>query len=293
MIKVEEINKRPIWELLRPIEELAKQTKELRKPYEEELNYLEAKIREVSNQIKFVEGEHRYFYNDKECMPVSHLVEKFIPETDFDVVAQNYVAKNHLLIPWQRQKQIWNLKGTVATTTGTFIHQYGEDLTNICNGNFGEVQLKKWCYVDGYYFPINPKQIAIYKYFEYCLANKEIPFLAEIQLVLKDYAISGTFDKLVYSTVEKGLIMRDYKSNETLSKDFKKPMKAPFQLYNDEALSHYIIQQNAYSLMLKDRGINVLRKELVWVKENEEFMLIRLPDIEDLVLKAIKGLKLT
>ena len=81
--------------------------------------------------------------------------------------------------------------------------------------------------------------------------------------------------------------MRDYKTNETLVKDFKKPMKVPFIMYNDEALSHYIIQQNLYSLMLRNLGIQVKKKELVWLKD-EKFELIQLPNIENQVLKAIE-----
>ena len=79
----------------------------------------------------------------------------------------------------------WLLKGTYSTTNGTFVHQYGEDLLNICNYEIGKVPtdlpLKKHCLVDEYYIPVHPKAVAVYKYFEYCLANKEIPFLAEIK----------------------------------------------------------------------------------------------------------------
>ena len=162
-------------------------------------------------------------------------------------------------------------------------------MLNICNGEENPV-LKQHCLVNGYYIPIHPKQVATYKYFEYCLANKEIPFLAEIKLILSEHKISGTFDKLVYSLKDKGLKIRDYKTNSELTKAFKKPMKSPFVMYNDEALSHYIIQQNLYSLMLRELGIYTKGKELVWVKDNEQFELIKLPDIEDQVLKAIEGL---
>lgn len=290
---IQEINKKNIWEIIRPITELQKNTQELYSQCKEDLNTLRKTILNASSQIKFEEEEHRYFYKGEECMPVSHVVDLFIPETDFDLVAQNYIKKNNILEPWQRVRQKWLLKGTCSTTNGTFVHQYGEDLNTICNYENGmiptDLPLKKWCLQNEYYIPIHPKSIAIYKYFEYCLANKEIPFLAEIKLVLDEHKISGTFDQLVYSIKEKGLIMRDYKTNESLTKDFKKPMKSPFQLYNDEALSHYIIQQNLYSCMLNELGIKVKRKELVWLID-EKFELIQLPNIEDQVLKAIEGL---
>lgn len=290
---IQEINKKNIWEIIRPITELQKNTQELYSQCKEDLDTLRKTILNASSQIKFNEEEHRYFYKGEECMPVSNVVDLFVPETDFDLVAQNYVKKNNILEPWQRVRQKWLLKGTCSTTNGTFVHQYGEDLNTICNYEIGmiptDLPLKKWCLQDEYYIPVHPKAIAVYKYFEYCLANKEIPFLAEIKLVLDEHKISGTFDQLVYSLKDKGLIMRDYKTNESLTKDFKKPMKVPFIMYNDEALSHYILQQNIYSLMLLALGIKIKRKELVWLTD-EKFELIQLPNIEDQVLKAIEGL---
>ena len=286
---IQEINRKNIWEIIRPITELQKNTQELYSQCKEDLDTLRKTILNASSKIKFNEEEHRYFYNGEECMPVSHVVDLFVPETDFDLVAQNYVKKNNIKEPWQRVRQKWLLNGTYSTTNGTFVHQYGEDLLNICNGEENPV-LKQHCLVNGYYIPIHPKQVATYKYFEYCLANKEIPFLAEIKLILSEHKISGTFDKLVYSLKDKGLKIRDYKTNSELTKAFKKPMKSPFVMYNDEALSHYIIQQNLYSLMLRELGIYTKGKELVWVKDNEQFELIKLPDIEDQVLKAIEGL---
>ena len=294
---IQEINKKNIWEIIRPITELQKNTQELYSQCKEDLDTLRKTILNTSSQIKFNEEEHRYFYKGEECMPVSNVVDLFVPETDFDLVAQNYVKKNNILEPWQRVRQKWLLKGTCSTTNGTFVHQYGEDLNWICNQTDRTIwtkeigpKLAEWCYIDGYYIPVHPKSIAIYKYFEYCLANKEIPFLAEIKLVLDEHKISGTFDQLVYSLKDKGLVMRDYKTNSELQKAFKKPMKVPFIMYSDEPLTHYIIQQNLYSLMLRELGIRIKKKELVWLKENEQFELIQLPDIEDQVLKAVEGL---
>lgn len=293
---IQEINRKNIWEIIRPITELQKNTQELYSQCKEDLDTIRKTILNASSQIKFNEEEHRYFYKDEECLPVSKVIEFWVEETDFDLVAQNYVKKNNILEPWQRVRQKWLLKGICSTTNGTFVHQYGEDLNWICNQTDRTIwtkeigpKLAEWCYIDGYYIPVHPKSIAVYKYFEYCLANKEIPFLAEIKLVWDGYFISGTFDQLVYSIKDKGLKIRDYKTNESLTKDFKKPMKAPFQMYNDEPLSHYILQQNIYSILLSLLGIKTISKELVWLVD-EKFELIKLPNIENEVKRAIEKL---
>lgn len=290
---IREINQKNIWEIVRPISELQKNTRELYDSCQENLEDIRNIILEASSQIKFDEKEHRYFYKEEECISASNIVHLFIPETNFDLVAQNYVKKNNLKDSWQRVKQVWNLKALLSTTQGTHNHAFCEDLTNICNGK-NNLQLSNFCLQklnnQDYYIPLCEKQIAGYKYLEYCLSNQEIPFLVEVKLVLDEHKISGTFDQLIYSIKDKGFKIRDYKTNEVLIKDFKKPMKSPFVMYNEEPLSHYIIQQNLYSLMLNALGIKIIGKDLVWLKENGTFELLSLPNIEDQVLKAVENL---
>lgn len=292
---IQEINKKNIWEIIRPITELQKNTQELYSQCKEDLDTLRKTILNASSQIKFNEEEHRYFYNGEECMPVSNVCHKFQKETDFDLVAQNYVKKNNILEPWQKVKLKWNLKALVSTSQGTHNHAFCEDLLNICNNNLSKLQLEKFCLQRGsdekdYYIPLSSKQIAGYKYFEYSLSQKEIPFLAEIKLVLGDLKISGTFDKLAYSLKDKGLIMRDYKTNITLYSDFPKYLLKPFDKYIDQPLNIYTLQQNAYSLMLRRLGIKVIKKELVWLKENETFEIIQLENIEEQLEDALYNL---
>lgn len=293
---IQEINKKNIWEIIRPITELQKNTQELYSQCKEDLNTLRKTILNASSQIKFNEEEHRYFYKGEECLPVSNICHKFQQETDFDLVAQNYVKKNNILEPWQKVRLKWNLKALVSTTQGSHNHSFCEDLLHICNNEFENLQLKNFCLQNGpdkkYYIPLNSKQIAGYKYFEYSLSQKEIPFLAEIKLVLEDLKISGTFDELVYSIKDKGLIIRDYKTNITLYSDFPKYLLKPFDKYIDQPLNIYTLQQNAYSLMLRRLGIKVIKKELVWLKENETFEIIQLENIEGQLEDALYNLNI-
>lgn len=294
-MKIEEINKKQIWEIIRPIEELKKDCynlfSSLKISEQTQLSEWKHNILSLSSKIEFEEKEHRYFYDGEECISVSNICHLFQQESDFDKIAQNYVRKHNLPISWERLRQIWKLKANQSTIVGTFVHQYGEDLTKIITDSVYESPIKKFNTENGYLFPLNNKSIAIYKYFEWLISNKELPFLAEIKLVLKEHKITGTFDQLVYSIPKRGLIIRDYKTNETLVSDFKKPLKFPFQQFNDENLSIYIIQQNLYSLMLKkELGIEIKGKELVWLKENGQFDIVTLPNIEELIEKGIQSL---
>lgn len=285
---IEEVNKENLVEIMKPLSKMKDEIKYLKfkNNIENFLSDTREKILKVSDKIKFEEKEHRYFYEGTECISVSNVVDFFCEFQDFDKITQTYAQRRNLS-DWRVVREKWKLKGTIASTQGTWVHQYGEDLNNLLNNYPISDSIKNFALQEDYLIPLHPKASAIYKYFIWLINNKEIPFIAEIKLILPEYGITGTFDQLVYSTKEKGFIIRDYKTNETLTKDFKKPMLPPFEGFNDEALSHYEIQQNLYSLMLRNIGIKVLRKELVWVKDNETFQLIPLHNIEDKLYEAI------
>lgn len=282
--------KEPIWNIMQPIEVLkekfnALMDDDLKKYLQEVRN----KIQTVSSEIIFDEKEHRYFYENKECCPCSYICEMFEEHQDFDKVAQRNASK--IGVNWKWLRNTWKVKSEIATTSGTFNHQYAEDFVHFLWGEEDKISsLKDFCYINGYWYPVSPKQVAIYKYFYDMLTEGEIPFAVEIKLIWKEHLITGTFDLLVFSTKYNCIKIRDYKTNAVLTKDYKKPMFSPFEKFNVEPLSHYTIQQNIYSIMLQEIGIENKGKELVWLKDNESYQLISLEDIEELLREAIPNL---
>lgn len=278
----------PIWNILLSKEEFKEKFQNLLSKEEKiKLSNIKENILSLTKDITFEEKEHRYFYQGTECISTSYVVDMFVPHTDFDKVATNYAFKNGLTAEiW---KQRWENKSKLATTQGSFVHLFAEDLTHLINGE--ELNLQQFSEVNDYIYPLSPKCVASYKYFIDCLNAKEFPFLAEIKTIWKEYFITGTFDQLIYSTSEKCFILRDYKTNAVMTKDFKKPMLKPFENLNEESLSHYIIQQNIYARNLKYLGVNIKRIELVWLKDNETYELINIPIYpEEFLEKAIKSL---
>lgn len=280
--------KEPIWNILLSKTEFKENfQKLLSKEEKKKLDTLKENILFSTKDIIFEEKEHRYFYKGVECISTSNVVDMFVPFTDFDKVAVDYAFKNGLTAKiW---KQRWNNKAKLATTQGSFVHLFAEDLTHLVNEE--PLILKQFSEVNNYIYPLSPKCVASYKYFIDCLNAKEYPFLAEVKTIWKEYYITGTFDQLIYSTINKYFILRDYKTNAVMTKDFKKPMKVPFNNLNEESLSHYIIQQNIYARNLKKLGIEVKKIELVWLKDNETYELIDIPIYsEDFLERAIKSL---
>lgn len=247
-------------------------------------------VEEVRNKIKtaypdlqFKEDTHQYFYKNVELIPMSYFIDFFTEETDFQKVAKNYAIKNGQTAEFWLQA--WKNKKDIACVSGTLTHLYGETLTNlIWKDDVDETFLKHFQNED-YLLPLYPKQVAIARFFEDLYKNKVIPVIAECKLIYED--ISGTFDLLCLNLNTKEFEIYDYKTNSELTKAFKKPMLKPFENLNEEPLSHYLIQQNGYAIFLNKIDIKANKANLVWVKDNEQYEIVPIRNIQKEVLAAI------
>ena len=85
------------------------------------------------------------------------------------------------------------------------------------------------------------------------------------------------------------IIIIDFKTNSKITTEnrFQK-MFAPFESYDDCNFIHYSIQVSLYSLILKERGIDISAGYLLHISEEDEAKLIRCLDltkeIEDYIL---------
>ena len=111
--------------------------------------------------------------------------------------------------------------------------------------------------------------------------------LSETKVYNKDFLYSGTFDKLVYQKESDSIVIRDYKTNESLVMDFKKPLLYPFTDFNNEDLSIYTIQLSLYQLCLEQIGIKVKKREIVWLKDDGNYELISLKDVTPRLLDIL------
>ena len=65
-------------------------------------------------------------------------------------------------------------------------------------------------------------------------------------------------------------------------------MLPPFDNLVDEALSHYIIQQGLYSMMLENLGIDVISRKLVHLKDDGTYEKVKLPYIKEQLIECFK-----
>ena len=122
----------PIENILKPISEIRQRFQDLIDEYDvrDIIEETRNKIISAYPNLEFRENTHQYFYNNKELIPVSHVVEMFVPYTDFDKVAENFAKKrgygNKEI--WRRR---WGYKALVSTTSGSLTHLFEETLVRL------------------------------------------------------------------------------------------------------------------------------------------------------------------
>ena len=276
-----------------------------RNPEPIEVTQIRENILNTFNKLEFVEEGHKYFLpkedgTKEELISVSAVTHLFEQEVDWDEVARKY-ALNHDMT-FDAVKRMWHENNIMATNAGTGTHLYGEMWTHFLLDEMEKIDpVIAPQYEDGYLIPHSAKEKAIMHFYEDLFKVDEIyPVLAETKVYIgvnKDFDLktkyAGTFDML-FALKHRGkwkLLIYDFKTNSSLTNDFNRRknimMQHPFEDYYDEALSHYTIQLSAYSLCLQQLGYEIADRKLIWVKDDETYEKVSLPDISQELRKAL------
>lgn len=289
------------------IEDINKRLKD--NPEPKEVTEMREHILSSFANLEFIEDGHIYNLHNSdgtitENIPsASAIIKRFENDIDWDEVRLKY-AVNHN-IPYETVKRNWSENNLKATNQGTQIHFYNEQLQNlIMNGDKYEIpsQLKPQ-YERGYLVPLGKKEEAGMSFWEEMFALPNVyPLIAECKMYLplgNKYGINeiicGTADTLfAYKRKDKWVILQtDYKNNVNLVSDYNRNkgvmMQSPFNNLYDEPLSHYMIQQGLYSMMLENLGYDVIDRRLIWLKEDGTYEKVKLPYIKDMLIKSFNN----
>ena len=257
-----------------------------------EVTEIRATILDKFKDLIFEEGPHVYYLsNDKShtFKSVTTRLGDFENEFNVDEIAERYALKHGETKEYWIDE--WKFKNLVATTTGSMVHEYGESLGNMLNGNYlgiTEANKAKFIKDKNWLIPTRPKEKAILSFFQDL--NENLHFvLAEAKMYtecLKEN-LAGTADILFYYKDPKddsksGLCIFDYKTNAEITKSFSrengKMLLPPFDDYYDEPKSIYTLQLSTYSIPLQDLGFNIIARRLVWLKDDGTYEIIPLKD---------------
>ncbi len=247
-------------------------------------------ILESFQGLEFQEEGHKYFLHGEPMPSVSKVIEGFVPQTDWDTVAENYAIKNGETAQYWLDK--WKFNNLKATTSGTLAHEFGESLGWVRNGHpelITESCRPKYIRDRNWLIPTRPKEEAILRFW-----NEMDP---RLHLVLEEAKVfntnvnqpyCGTFDLLMYfkddiNPSKDGLVMMDYKTNASLTNSFSvekgKMMLPPFAHMYDQPKEHYVLQQSLYSLSLREIDLDTKGIRLVWLRDDGTYELVPIQDL--------------
>lgn len=218
--------------------------------------------------LKFDETTHTYTKLKKKLTPVSYVLKKFTEEFDSDkmsvlVANKRGITKEEVLKEWEDNKN-------KACQLGTKVHLFGE---NYCRDR----ELK----------PTNGYEEAIVKWYSIVPDYIE-PLFLELQMYSESLGIAGTADMIFYNTKTDKLLIRDYKTNQDLFKNYKgKKMLKPFDNLLDNPYNKYQLQLSLYQILFEQTGYEIESRALVWIKPNGTYEVYKTEDYTKQLLNVL------
>lgn len=266
-------------------------------PEPKECTDMREKILESFKDLTFYEEGHRYELNtggERITLPsATQIVGKFANEFETVPQSEKYASKHGETPEYWRD--VWRYKNLSATTTGTYVHEFGESLAwirsgkpeNICDCCKTKFVEDKWWLI-----PTREKEKAVVAFWD-AMPDCYHVILPEAKLFNMDTTkqhYAGTFDLGIYydckeNPEKNGFILMDYKTNENLYNEYNtehhRMLKDGFSDLVDCSYSEYILQLNLYQAALENIGIKVIDRRLIWLKPDGTFELVKIPDIQE------------
>jgi len=263
------------------------------------------KIISSFNDLEFVEGPHKYYRHlpdgsKDEYTPVSYIIRRWFDEFDADSESARYAVK--IGSTQEEVLKSWRYTNLLATTTGTLVHEYGESYSWLQGGhpeNITEICKHQYVKEENWLIPTRPKEYAVRNFWKDL--NPSLSFAGAEFKMHTGYLgcktkMSGTFDLLLYyehptDKAKSGFVLCDWKTNKDLHSSFNRSqnvmMKPPFEEYYNEPLGHYILQFGCYQIMLESIGIPIIGRRLIWLKDDMNYEVIKIPDVTEKLSKLL------
>lgn len=249
------------------------------KPLREVTEYARQRIDDVlqtlsdsTQGLEFDPVLHRYVLGQRELPSVSSIVERFAP---FDAQAKALsVSKNpkHKLYGKSVEEilALWEENKNAAATAGTEMHEFGEACYSFLVGNLEEIPERLMCRLgEQGLVAESPKEVACALWWAEMDWNRYKPVAKETRIANPELNYAGTFDLLLYDTLNDRFALRDYKTNEDLYKWYGDYLQAPLNTIRSNDIGKYTLQQTSYVIELENIDIDVQDASLIWLKQNE------------------------
>lgn len=192
---------------------------------------------QIGKALRFEESSHSYFYQERPCISVTRLIDRYKKPFDATKLAPRTASK--LGISTEEVLEIWKQKGEESAYIGTQLHLFAENILSHSS-------------VD--HLDFNPRLEHLYRSFLLWWKSwKEdsIVEALETPIVDPEYHLAGTFDLLLRRNEK--LVLVDYKTNQSFHRTspYKERFLPPIQHLDVCEFTKYALQSSFYRYMLE------------------------------------------
>ncbi len=238
---------------------------------------------EIFSDIRYYDKKHVYILNGKRQKSVTSLLNQFKQKFNSDFWAGKKAEERG--ITKQEMLQEWKLKAKIATTKGTIVHSYIENL--LCQKvypfpyEYAESEVgKDNVDIVKQRFDIISKQV---DKFTEDIIGKLLPVRSEIVVGDKNSGVCGMVDQLFFNYKANELQIWDWKTNKNIAKHsvYDKKLLGILSHLDECELTIYSLQLSMYKKIIQDNtGLDIGKCYLVWFFEgNSNYEVIECLDL--------------
>lgn len=232
------------------------------------------------NDVVYYDEPHKYYIDNQQLTSVTTLIYKYTEPFDEEFWAKKK-GQEFNLDP-EDVLYGWNFINKKATTKGSIIHNYAENLFQ--NKVFSypkDIIIKEFGY-DPIYDEFLKTKKHVDDFYKDSF-NKLIPIKTELVVYDKEYMIGGMVDLLVFNIKANKIQIWDYKTNSSdnaFSEELKGFMKGCLYFLEDNDINKYSLQLSAYKHIIeKNTNLKIGDCYLVWLShKNEKYEIIKCHD---------------
>jgi len=237
----------------------------------------------VFSDIKFYDQKHVYILNGKKQRSVTSLLGQFKERFNSDFWAGRKAEEEG--ISKAEKLEEWRINGKIATTKGTVIHNYIENL--LCQ----KVYPFPYSYVES---EVGKENVSLVKErvdiiskqvdkFTDDIIGKLLPIKSELVIGDEKAGICGMIDQVFFNYKVNELQIWDWKTNKRMNSrsPFGKKLKGVLAHLDECELVIYSLQLCMYRKILQDQtGLDLGKSYIVWFFEgNDKYKVIECLDL--------------
>jgi len=227
------------------------------------------------NDVVYYDEPHKYFLDDKPLTSVTTLIHRY--EEEFNEEYWSDIKSKEFNVSQNEIKYAWNFINKKATTKGSIIHDYTENIFLNKIFPYPKLYIENKFGYDVVYDEYEKTKRQVDRFY-HMSKNRLIPIKTEFIVFDREYMIGGMVDILFWNVKAQEFQIWDYKTNKNFTFESKTGENLTGKLYLLENcdLEKYSLQLSSYKYIIeKNTSIKLGKSYLVWFSHlNDNYEII-------------------